>query len=136
MPFRTHPASAPKWTADEITNLIHSIRASAASLVRRLHESGDSRGGADAMLRSTMMVCPPVYLYIACGYGDFDSLRLSKPDLASYMIFLSSPAELCREILDSQGSFGLLLGMLGRAESAMLADICGEIIDLENSGKA
>lgn len=122
------------WTKEEYVSTYNKINDYANRLSAQLLRDEGTNSAAEAIAAYNLYKCPVIYLFVHYHYGMFIDLKMSSDETTAYlMMFLPNVKYFAKKLKKAFYSGQVFLNDSGNRLSSILADMCDEIIYIEEN---
>lgn len=121
------------WTKEEYISVYEKVCNYATRLSAQLLREEGAKSAAEAIAAYNIYKCPAIYLFVHYHFGRFEELGMSNDEITAYlMMFLPNVKYFAEELKKAFNSGKVFLNDTGNELASKLANMCEEIIYIEN----
>lgn len=122
------------WTKEEYISVFKKVSNYAVQLSAQLLKEEGTKSAVEAIAAYNVYKCPAIYLFVHYHYGMFEDLGMNNEETTTYlMMFLPNVKYFARELKKAFLTEQVFLNDSGKELSSQLADMCEEIIYIEEN---
>ena len=122
------------WTKEEYISVFKKVSNYAVQLSAQLLKEEGTKSAVEAIAAYNVYKCPAIYLFVHYHYGMFEDLGMNNEETTTYlMMFLPNVKYFARELKKAFLTEQVFLNDFGKELSSQLADMCEEIIYIEEN---